>query len=188
MSSREQVSARIRTLLSAGVLVVLGGCASAPSGHYRFTLGANDARTPSTWSLTSLPHHGRINLAAHTGEETNPQQSTHLILRFTDSGETFSVAALEMNDPGCQGAYSFSLAYSERSRLSETEYFDHKLPWAAPLNIRIEWWPDGRFEIEIADVGKRMLDWRGPAHAFEIRMFAGSLQVEDLDYQDLSSS
>jgi hypothetical protein len=62
-----------------------------------------------------------------------------------------------MDDPGCQGAYSFSLSHSKRFRLSETEYFDHKLPWAAPLNIRIEWWPDGRFEVEIADVGKRVL-------------------------------
>ena len=62
--------------------MVPGGCASAPSGHYRFALAANDARTPDTWSLTPLPHYGCISLAAHTGEETDPQQSTHLMRRL----------------------------------------------------------------------------------------------------------
>jgi hypothetical protein len=182
------LSARIRTALTAGAAVVVSACVSAPSGQYRFALDADKAHAVQVWALTSLPRHGRIDLAAHTNEETNPRQSTHVMLRFGESSASFPVAALDMDDPGCQGAYSFSFEYSKRSLLSQTEYFDSKLPWAAPLKVRIEWWPDGHFEIEIVNVGRRTLEWRGPATRFEIRLLAGSLQVDELDYHNLSSS
>jgi hypothetical protein len=185
---RESISAGLRTALSTGLLILLGACASAPSGHFSFALAASQAQAPGVWSLSSLPSHGRIDLTAHTGEETDPQQSTHLRLRFGDSDRTFSVAALDMNDPGCQGAYSFALEYSKQWNSSQTEYFEHKLPWGQPLKIRLEWWPDGRLEVEIANVGKRVLDWRGPGGGFEIRLLAGRLQVDDLDYRNLSAS
>jgi hypothetical protein len=175
-------------LLAIGSVAAVGACATLPSSQYRFALAANETQASTAWSLKSLPRHGRIDLVAHTGEETNPRQSTHLILRFADSNETFPLATLDMNDPGCHGAYSFSLEYSKRSFLGETEYFERKLPWAAPLKVRVEWWPDGRVEIEIINVGKRVLDWRAPATGFEMRLLAGSLQVDELDFQNLSSS
>jgi hypothetical protein len=177
----------IPTVLATGAAVVLSACASAPSGHYRFALAAGEANAAKVWSLSSLPRHGRIVLAAHTGKEVNPRQSTHLLLELASPARSFTGVALNMNDPGCQGAYSFSLEHSTQPDVTEIEYFDRKLPWAAPLEVRLEWWPDGRFEIEIANVGRRALDWRDPATAFDIRLLAGSLQVDELDYENLSS-
>ena len=169
------------------VAVILCACATPPSGRYQFALAARDVQSSRVWSLDSLPRRGRIHLTAHTHDEAHPRQGTHVVVKFLESG-VFPRAELDMNDPGCQGAYSFSLDHSTTGSIFETDYFDRRLPWGAPLEIRAEWWPDGRLQIEIGDVGKKVLDLRGAVRAFEIRLLSGDLQVDDLDYENLSSS
>ena len=177
-----------RAIAAAGLAIVLGSCASAPTGHYRFALAAQGA-LPAAWSLNSLPRHGRIDLLANASEEATPSRGAHVRLGFSDSEEApFSLAALDVNDPACRGAYSFAIESSKRRSTSDTEYFDRQLPWGAPLKVRVEWWPGGRLEIEIADVGRRTLTLRGRASTFELRLLAGGLVVSDLDFEDLGSS
>jgi len=93
-----------------------------------------------------------------------------------------------LQDPGCNGAYSFALEHLKQSSTSAVEYFDRQLPWGVPLKIVVEWWPNGDLEIEIADIGKRRVTLRDPVNRIQIRVWSGGLDVEDLDYQNLRSS
>jgi len=179
---------RLKAVWIAAGAALLAACASAPSGHYQIALASDSAQVPSQWSLRSLPRHGRIRLAARITEEINPGQVTHVILGFGDPKATFPLAILNMADPGCQGSYSFSVEYLKERSTSTLDYFDGRLLWGAPLTIRAEWWPDGRLQLEIGDVGKRVFNLREPVDRIQIKVLQGGLREADLDFENLSDS
>jgi len=177
----------LATLIAAGA-ALLAACATSPSGHYHFALASGSAQVPSQWSLRSLPRHGRIHLAARIREEVNPDQVTRVILGFGDPEATFPLANLDMADPGCQGSYSFSVEYLKDRSTSTVDYFDGRLLWGAPLTILAEWWPDGRLQLEIGDVGKQVFNLREPIDRIQIRVLNGGLREGELDFENLSDS
>jgi hypothetical protein len=187
MSPEHRASRPLQAIVIAAVAVLLAACASAPSGHYHFALAADDVREPRQWSLQSLPPRGRINLVAQIREEANRKQVSHVILVFGDPGATFALAGLDMSDPGCQGSYSFSLEHGTQSLASTVDYFDRRLPWGSPLKIRAEWWPDGRLEIEIGDVGRQVLILRQAVDRIQIKVLSGGLPEGNLDFENPST-
>jgi hypothetical protein len=174
---------------AAGPLLALAllGCATMPSGHHPFSVAAGAGQAAADWSLGGLPRHGRIHLVARTFEETTRNTVANLRFQFGDDVGNFALVALDMRDPGCEGAYSFTMEHRDDSATSATEYFDRKLPWGAQLEIDAEWWPDGRLEIAIAGVGKRALRLPATVDRIQVKALSGGLRASDLDFRNLAA-
>jgi hypothetical protein len=170
--------------LFAWPILLLVGCATQPPGHHHFTLGEGTAPPMEHWSLEGLAREGVLDMRAHFGAESTPRQVARLALAWGSPAPNAPGAlTLRASDPGCAGAYGFALSRAAHDDSVTTDYLDRKLPWGAPLHMRVAW--SGRdAQVTIDGIGERRVELSSAIDRMSVDVSSGTLIVDDLVYTD----